>query len=431
MTSRIGADYAGRVEVIRAVLVNVTQNALRFAQQLVAYQGSYVWLTHADLEFDTHGQTAVVQRYRPDTRLAAISASREQLGSQQLATLVEAASASATWNARFFYDKSGSVSREWQIGYAVLQPFLLRYAELAPDFGWRADIFDRVWQELSAYAQTGEARVLTISVLHNLELEVDLDLGHAGQLQRLTPAAKQVVWREVRSRVPMLLGQAYLEAPQSWDAELRTVLAWRQGDPSATQCGRQQHERALMALRLLGPGRVAMSVTYSMPAGPGGSFALGAGLEDLVGAGAPQLGETCRLSAIIGPRLRLLIAACDAEADDARLAFAFRRFAMSYDRERPDDHLVDGWIALESLYGDPAQREGIAERLADRMSMELESDDKKRSTLRRKVLSYYDIRSRLVHGNSDLPPETVAKVAKRTNELLRRALVRRLGVTPT
>ncbi len=367
----------------------------------------------------------IVSSPRPDTPMLMLGATRALLDSPGMAATVQRVTDSGLLTERFLYDPNEmSVEHSWQLNVGLVQNFLLRYAELAPDLGWQEQIFAQVLGELAAYVESGNASIEVTSLLHHLRLDADrVDLHADGAIEALNDEDKQLIWARVRNQAAN-----YLQQPLGWQAAVRTTIAWRRGEPSALQQGRERHDEVLLALRLLSEGRVAISVSFADPGSPGAAFAgPGAGLSDLMGPGQPPWGADMRIAPADAPRLLDLIASYRRK-DDPKLVFALRRFDLSYTRMLAEDRLVDGWIALESLFSDPTKRDNIAERLAEEISRELRSDEIARRKLRDKIRrGYYEVRSRVVHGDP-VPAQQVATVAMRTDGLLREALCRRIAL---
>jgi len=411
---------------LRAELERLTIEALQLVRPQLVSPLHGGWSQKDELRFDENGQPMIVSSPRPDTPTLVLGATRALLDSPGMAATVQRVTDSGLLTERFLYDPNEmSVEHPWQLNIGLVQNFLLRYAELAPDLGWQEQVFAQVWGELAAYVDSGNAAIEVTSLLHHLRLDADrVDLHADGAIEALNDEGKRLIWARVRSQAAN-----YLQQPLGWHAAVRTTIAWRRGEPSALQQGRDRHDEVLLALRLLSEGRVAISVSFADPGSPGAAFAgPGAGLSDLMGPGQPPWGADMRIAPADAPRLLDLIASCRQRKDDPKLVFALRRFDLSYTRMLAEDRLVDGWIALESLFSDPTKRDNIAERLAEEISRELRSDEIARRKLQDKIRrGYYEVRSRVVHGDP-VPPQQVATVAMRTDGLLREALRRRIAL---
>jgi hypothetical protein len=416
---------------LRADLQRLTIHALELVQPLVLNPLSGGWTAEDELRFDEHGQPMILSRPRPNVPSLILAATRQLLDSSDMATLVQRVTDSGVLTQRFVHDGEGRIGHSWQLNAGLLQNFLIRYSELMPDLSWRPITFDQVWRELETYIGSGQAIIEVTSLVHHVRLRGEcVELGDDGALHTLTANDKQAIWNRVRRHGPAFLGSTYLQQPLGWDTALRTQCTWKRGERSALNQGRDRHEDVLAALRLLRAGRAGLSVTFAESAGPGAAFAEpGSGLSDLVGWGEPPWGPDLELSREDGSALRDLVANYRMRQNEPRLSFALRRFRLSYERKSPGDQLVDSWIALEGLFGDPEEREDVAGRLAHGIGARLGKDEQARRKLPGKILGYYDVRSRVVHGNLDVPAAQIAKVAQRTDALLRDALVD--GLSPT
>jgi hypothetical protein len=82
---------------------------------------------------------------------------------------------------------------------------------------------------------------------------------------------------------------------------------------------------------------------------------------------------------------------------------ALRRFNFAYERERIEDAWVDYFISLESLFLKESGGENfeLTHRLSNRISKVLGGDTfPKRKKMKKKVVTWYRIRSKIVHGAS-------------------------------
>lgn len=107
---------------------------------------------------------------------------------------------------------------------------------------------------------------------------------------------------------------------------------------------------------------------------------------------------------------------------DPRLVLAVRRLDDSYHRKRPDDRLIDYWVALETLFLQVNEGE-LRYRAALSIARFLGDSQADRLDIFKDVKASYDLRSKLVHGVVK-PIDKLAEIEKRTGELLRKALLR-------
>jgi hypothetical protein len=104
---------------------------------------------------------------------------------------------------------------------------------------------------------------------------------------------------------------------------------------------------------------------------------------------------------------------------DRRLDLAFRRFETSYDRNSPDDQLLDYWIALEALFLKETQE--LAYRAGLRIARFIGLTKADREDIFKEIKRSYTCRSKVVHGE-EYPEEAKRKLTLETAVVLRRAL---------
>jgi len=82
------------------------------------------------------------------------------------------------------------------------------------------------------------------------------------------------------------------------------------------------------------------------------------------------------------------------------LATALRRFNFAYEREKIEDAWVDYFISLESLFlKKSGEHFELTHRLSNRISKVLGGDSfPQRKEMKKKIVDWYDIRSKIVHG---------------------------------
>jgi hypothetical protein len=165
--------------------------------------------------------------------------------------------------------------------------------------------------------------------------------------------------------------------------------------------------RTLLALRLFKGGNVRMGQMWlrrldSFPFGLLGDYSMGVpvGFPNLMGDAytfeEADLSEVCELYEML---LRY-----EEKGDKApvNVNLALRSFSDVYERRddlRQDTPLVDAITAAEALLG---TRDEVTFKLAYRVAAILGSDDDERVRIFELMKGYYDTRSRVVHGGSDL-----------------------------
>lgn len=174
--------------------------------------------------------------------------------------------------------------------------------------------------------------------------------------------------------------------------------------------------KVLTALRMVKPGLVGIPAVIQRPVGP--FFGPPSGHFTSSFAGVP-FGRTYSVEADELDEAVRVYRALQSTRLEGGLEVAVRRFNLAYQRGRPDDRLLDFWIALEALFlpEEPAQE--LSYRASLRVAFFLERDPVLREQAFRTARESYRARSAIVHGRVR---KGVPEIAEATEDLLRRAL---------
>jgi hypothetical protein len=112
---------------------------------------------------------------------------------------------------------------------------------------------------------------------------------------------------------------------------------------------------------------------------------------------------------------------------DHEWSLAVTRFSDAYRRSKRDDQLIDYWIALEALFlpKDRVPEMGVAAGLA--ISHYLGETPQKRRSLFEFVKTSHTLRSEVVHGKTGKRDQQFDSKVKKTRDLLRRSMLKRIG----
>lgn len=181
--------------------------------------------------------------------------------------------------------------------------------------------------------------------------------------------------------------------------------------------------RVVTALRLLKSGQVGIPVVTQRSCGP----AFGPGGSTATSGPSP---------ASMGPRYVLtlgergdLLSVYEALTQGTvpkQLKVALDRFNYAYNRTRPDDRLIDYWIALEALFLPDEPPQELRYRASLRVAYFVSQGPEEREETFTQIRRSYDVRSAIVHGRES---EDAPQIAQFTEDVLRRAL-RRAVVAP-
>jgi hypothetical protein len=102
---------------------------------------------------------------------------------------------------------------------------------------------------------------------------------------------------------------------------------------------------------------------------------------------------------------------------------AVRRFMYTYARELTEDKIIDFTISIESLFSKKGEGiDSISYKLSLRFCKLLQNNFEERRTLFKEIKSFYDLRSKIVHGDEQEQQEYLKKVdLKKIEDYLRTA----------
>jgi hypothetical protein len=107
----------------------------------------------------------------------------------------------------------------------------------------------------------------------------------------------------------------------------------------------------------------------------------------------------------------------DARNSDYKfLNMAINRFNYAYERKRQEDKLIDYMVAFEALFMKETQE--LRHRLSVRIAKFLKGKYDERKELSSKFKKIYDIRSKIVHGNTINPKNLEKLEVESLNELI-------------
>jgi len=174
--------------------------------------------------------------------------------------------------------------------------------------------------------------------------------------------------------------------------------------------------RVVTALRLLKPGQVGVPAVTERLREP--AFGLPGGSVTISAAPA-AIGSDYTLLSEDTESLLAMYQALAGAAPPNNLRVALRRFNYAYERTRPEDRLIDHWVALEALFLPDISQE-LSFRASLRIAYYVAITADEREEVFRKMRLSYDTRSDVVHGQR--LKANVREVASDTEEILRRAL---------
>ncbi len=367
----------------------MSESALREALRALAEQTVQQIAGH-DLELQYFGGATAIYDTRRDEIVTELPAYEGAVSALSILPLVEE---------MYGIEESGRLALQFVYG------FLGRLTE--PTF--EPEVFESTWQAFWTELSETEWTWLGLANLQNFRSEsMLLDLGDGITIRgRSFEELAQMGWTEwhleqlsrgwyeggINSSHVILTKHKLPKMPDNF------VLT------DATVYGKVSH--TLLALRLFKDGDIAMGRMWLLrPA----SFHLGLGGGTSTGFPASRTavsGNEYTLDEFELPSVRNLydtLLRYEGALEDAsvNLNLALRSFSDIYERRnlfRDDTRLVDAITAAEALLG---TRVELTFRLAFRVAAILGEDDDERVRIFESMKGYYDTRSRVVHGGSEL-----------------------------
>ncbi len=309
----------------------------------------------------------------------------------------------------------------WLTNFYTL-PFTLRYMGAAGDVQYNESKFSEMYRQLEGFISQTEITYKTIAPLQNFDGPAKpLRLDSVTLLRPLTDDELQHFW-DVGERGGLVDRHSAL----GWRFCLEITQKQRKNSTVDARPTARSARNVLTALRLVRNGAVGIPVMLQRPVDePYGSAG---GTSITSGPSLLGLGSTYKLSPGDADSLLRTLKATAKVRDKSALRVALDRFNYAYDRRRLHDRVVDEWVALEALFL-PTQEQELRFRAALRISYFAGKDGPDRNRLYKLTKDSYDLRSWIVHGESEpkkgksaWPRQRVAEVAAATEELIREIL---------
>jgi len=324
--------------------------------------------------------------------------------------------------------------KKWLVGF-YLYKFLMEYLGSNNTFTFIPAEFERIYEKLEYYLYNiGPFTALWLVDFSDLMLEMEmLTLEDSIYLRQTTEAEKERIIKESSSLIPVLHP---IEVPKAYLEIRHTVNKLTFPDQQAAT---NIAQAVVLALRLIKANPIGISLyRWEVPDQP---FWLLQGL--------PFLNQITNLMfhssnfqhhpAIVGDRyvltqedaevLRTLWNKTKKAYTNPELLTAITRFDDSYLRIKPEDKLIDYWIALESLFFVLIPKEyvgSMGETVASTVAYYLGKTDSERRSIFAFIISSHTARGYFVHGQRGKPVENLDLVVRKTEQYLRAALRKRI-----
>lgn len=311
--------------------------------------------------------------------------------------------------------------------HSFVVPFLIEYFALARLGGFDDEAFDRAFGGIEMDLPTPLYAIRLVTPLANVWLRDEtLEVAPGVRLKRVLPREIER-WLNMKTNAKLSLGYVPEEELLTVQCALEVTAEGTAHEKLESPLGITVSEQAIAVLRLLLPSRVFPILTeyqvlglYWTPVGyrphwaPGYRFDMPAGLD-------------CEG----GRRMARLFSGIRVGRNRHAAKLALRRWSSAWDRARPEDALIDYWVAFESLFV-PERSTSIKWLASARVAAFLEEDE---DSLRRAfddMMRSYSFRSGIVHAERELEtlfPDTIEQSAETTAAYLRRSLISILETT--
>jgi hypothetical protein len=275
--------------------------------------------------------------------------------------------------------------------------------------------FDASYDEFEEYLRSAEDKYLYFAPLGNFRMEPATEKIGPFIIRRLNQ-------EEYLAYSGFSNPSAFMTSrpPYTYEFAVEVVGTVPRGASPLTQTIQDQFWWLVAAMKLLRSGSVGYHMIWTRPlTWSGMSFGSGPAYPRHLVVGrqyvlseqdAAELRELwAKLSHLVGAPPRFWMQ-------------ALHRFLDGVDRVRPDEALVDYWIACESLFGEDIEVGELSYRLSLRIAHFLGGNGTERETIRNTARRAYKERGRLLHGSTKLNTQELVNQSAAMEDLTRRAL---------
>jgi hypothetical protein len=296
-----------------------------------------------------------------------------------------------------------------------------------------SDVFDDVYAQLEQFIFEPETiRVFWLVQFRNLKTEIEaLDLSDGIRLRRANEAERKQAVKGSYSGAGTQPGMdiyevfsnpAFTRSRQDLDTvpDVFLELAFQRGSVRSEDV-EAYAEKFLLTLRLIDDVPVSIHSFWYVDTNPFPSIVPPRRvLHEELPFARPE--EPYVITPDHAAKIEELWMNSELHIKDPRLLLAVRRLDDSYHRKRPEDRLIDYWVALETLFLQVNEGE-LRYRASLSIARFLGNSQADRLAICKDVKTSYDLRSKLVHGVVK-PVDKLAEIEKQTGSLLRQTLLR-------
>jgi len=289
--------------------------------------------------------------------------------------------------------------------WGYLSHFLIKQiSEATEKFNLNPQTFDSMYFNLERFIYDDTVPMQAIAPLQNFESDVhELDLGNEAKIRRLSTAElEQLMDQSKWSTLAPSFEIFFLKHAVELTYRAKKQLGEEGWDkirihPTTYQQINEQTLRLVTALRLFKRGAVGFSmIKTSSPI----DLPLPIWKAAYRLSHTPFSGSLYELKeAEVSEFRRFWENTCKLDLEQpAPIGVAIRRLNYSYERDRPEDKLVDYMVAFEALFFKEGEAGEYRHKLSVRVARFLEQEYNQRTQIATKMAEFYDKRSVVVHG---------------------------------
>lgn len=290
------------------------------------------------------------------------------------------------------------------------------------------EAFDSMYRDLEKFFYSDSIELKAFSPLHNFISEIDdIDLGNGLRIRKINISELDQLLNEnemFQNRISLNFFHPPEYAMELTFQTEKLLEAPSIGSqpPSSYIDVIERFNKLVTALRLFKAGTVLFSMFKIIPA-------LDVHIIKSVNSNVlarnnllyrKSYGQTYILGATEINEFQSFWNKFDHLNQSTKLSMAIRRFNYGYERDRPEDKLLDYMIAFEALFTKTGKNTSeISHKLSVRIARLLKSDYIDRETIMQRMKKFYGKRSGVVHGDEH---ELDREVVNNIEEYLRKSI---------
>lgn len=284
-------------------------------------------------------------------------------------------------------------------------PFLSNFSEEMRGFGFDLNIFDKVYKEFENYFYKTETEILKFSPIQNLDCELEeIELKGGMKIRKISKKELEDLFSAVKD-ISHVDRKEILKLKFALEMKCVKNKETLETTPNPSEL----LDKVVIALRLFKEGQIWPCFIFSKPLTwlpHSGKWSFGGGLHSR-GFYKEYLLTKDEVKKIESFWEKF----CSFDlTKHSFLNVALNRFNYAYERNTPEDKLIDCMIAFEALYSEgPGD---LSYKVSTRIARLLKEDPNEREKMSSFMKKIYGIISTIVHGN-EISKESRKEISKR------------------